>query len=264
MSVNLEGTVVLITGASSGMGYEMAHELLEHGATVVLAARGGEKLDRALESLAERGLDAHAVAMDVTDATSIDAAFEWFKGSFDHLDLLVNNAGIGDNAPGMSDLPRDHRFYDIPLSTVEAVIQTNFIGFFAVTSAFAPLMVERGSGSIAYVSTSTSTMTRRGQLPYGPSKAGAEAMATIMAEELGEFGVAVNVICPGGFTDTGMAGVGVKEFFQKNNMRILEPTVLNKVALFLASSASAGISGEKLIGCEFDQWLSDKGIEFLE
>lgn len=75
-------------------------------------------------------------------------------------------------------------------------------------------------------------MTRKGQFPYGPSKAGVEAMTVIMAEELRDAGIAVNIICSGGFTDTGMAGAGVKAFFQQHNMPILPPTIMNEVILF--------------------------------
>ncbi len=71
-------------------------------------------------------------------------------------------------------------FYDIPVPTVEAVIDTNLIGYFIVASKFVPIMLKQGHGSLVYVSTSTNTMIKPGQLPYGPSKAGAEAMSTIM------------------------------------------------------------------------------------
>ena len=261
MAVNLNGYVALITGGSSGIGFEMAKQLLTQGATVIITARGGSKLDKAKESLLAFG-DVHAIAMDVMSEASIADAAKLVDENFDHLDMVVSNAGIGNNAPGMKDLPADHHFYDIPVSTVKAVIETNFIGFFIVASKFVPIMLKQGHGSLVYVSTSTTTMTRPGQLPYGPSKAGAEAMTTIIANELRDMGIMVNVICPGGFTDTAMAGEGVKEFFQKNNLPILQPTVLNKAISFLASPASAGISGEKLIGKDIDQWLADRGIDF--
>ena len=131
-----------------------------------------------------------------------------------------------------------------------------------VASKFVPLMLKQGHGSLVYVSTSTGTMTRPGQLPYGPSKAGAEAMTTIIANELRDLGIMVNVICPGGFTDTGMAGKGVKEYFQKHNMPILPPTVMNKAISFLASPASEGITGEKIIGKDIDEWMKARGINF--
>lgn len=261
MAESLKGYVALITGGSSGMGFEMAKQLLSQGATVIVAARSGEKLDGAKKRLSVFG-DAHAVAMDVANEDSVVEAARWVEDTFDHLDMVVNNAGIGSNAPGMKDLPANHHFYDIPVSAARAIVDTNLIGFFIVARTFVPIVMKQGHGSLVYVSTSTETMTRPGQLPYGPSKAGAEAMATIMAEELRGTGVMVNVICPGGFTDTGMAGEGAKDFFLKNDMPILQPTVMNKAISFLASSASTGISGEKLIGKDMDAWLEAKGIEF--
>ena len=245
--IDLTGKIILVTGASGGMDYEMAKELLAHNATVIIASRQGLKLDNAYEELASSGGDVYSVPLDVRDENSIIEASKWFEENFDRLDMLVNNAGIGDNAPGMD---KNNEFFEIPTDTVRAIVETNFIGFFMVVSKFIPFMLENG-GNIVYVSTSDETMTREGQLPYGPSKAGSEAMARIMSKELKNYGIDVNILCPGGFTDTGMAGEGVKEFFQKNNMPILKPTVMNKAILFLASDESNGITGEKIIGKDF-------------
>jgi gluconate 5-dehydrogenase len=261
MAENLKGYVALITGGSSGMGFEMAKQLLSQGATVIISARGSRKLEDSRARLAESG-DVHAISMDVMSEESVSQAAKQVEEQFDHLDMVVSNAGIGSNAPGMKDLLPDHKFYDIPVSTVKAVIDTNLVGYFVVASRFVPIMLKQGHGSMVYVSTSTNTMTRPGQLSYGPSKAGAEAMTTFIANEMKDIGIMVNVICPGGFTDTGMAGEGVKEFFLKNNMPILPPTVMNKAISFLASPLSAGIYGEKLIGKDMDTWLKDKGIQF--
>ena len=255
MNTELKGYTALITGGSSGLGFEMAKALLGRGATVVIAARAGERLERARTALGEIG-DARAVAMDVRDAASVEAAADWFRARFKRLDMLVNDAGIGNNAPGMEGLAPDHAFWEIPAEAVRAVLETNLLGFFLVSSRFAPLM-ERG-GRLVYVSTSDATMTRPGQLPYGPSKAGAEAMAAIMAQELKERGIAVNVICPGGFTDTNMAPPGLTERMRAAGLPVLPPTVLNDVILFLASPAAADFSGEKLVGKDFAQWLAKR------
>ncbi len=255
------GYTALITGASSGLGLEMAKTLLAHGARVIIAARGRERLASALEELKKLG-EAYALPMDVRSEASVQEASEWFTARFDRLDLLVNNAGIGNNAPGMETLPPDHAFYDLPAATVKDILDTNLLGFFLVTRSFVPRMLRQGSGSVVYVSTSSGTMTGRGQFPYGPSKAGAEAMAALMAEELRERGIAVNVICPGGFTDTNMAPPGAKEAFLKSGRPILPPAVLNETILFLASSAARGISGEKLVGKDFPRWLRERGLSF--
>lgn len=259
MDIDLKGFTVLITGGSSGIGFEMAKALLSRGASVVIGARAGARLDRALAALRPLG-DAHAVPVDVRSEASVDAAAERFSARFDRLDMLVCDAGVGNNTPGLEELPVEHRFYDIPASAVRTILDTNLLGFFLTARRFVPMMVSRGRGSLVYVSTSDRTITGKGQLPYGPSKAGAEAMAAIMAEELRGSGIAVNVICPGGFTDTSMAPAGAKERFLQSGLPILPPTVLNEVILFLASPAAAGLTGEKIIGKEFRQWLADRGL----
>ena len=258
MSIDLKGRTALVTGGSSGLGFEMSKALLQAGATVVAAARAGERLDRARAALTKLG-DAHAAAMDVREAFSVEAAAEWFRGRFSRLDMLVNDAGIGNNAPGMEALPPDHAFWDIPAESVRAVLETNLLGFFLVSRSFVPLMA-RG-GSLVYVSTSDETMTRPGQLPYGPSKAGAEAMAAIMARELKPRGIRVNVICPGGFTDTAMAPPGAKERMLAAGLPVLPPTVLNETILYLASPAAADLTGEKLVGRDFAAWLERRSKE---
>lgn len=262
MDGSLKGYTALITGGSSGMGYEMAKQLLSQGATVIIAARGGKKLETARASLAADGGDVHAAAMDVTKEESVREAARWFAAHFDRLDMLVNDAGIGNNAPGMDELPEGHAFYEIPVSTVRAVIETNFIGYYTVTSCFLPMMLRQKKGRLLYVSTSDATMTRAGQLPYGPSKAGAEAMTAIMAQELQGSGVTVNIICPGGFTDTPMAGKGAKEALLKKGLPILKPDVMNRAVSFFASPQSDGIHGEKIVCRDFDDWLRGRELTF--
>ena len=261
MSDNLKGYTALVTGGSSGLGFEMAKQLLSQGATVIISARGRQRLEDAKERLSSVG-DVRALSMDITSEESVARAYEWVNENFGRLDMLVCNAGIGRNAPGMDELPAGYKFYDIPLFTVKAVVDTNFLGFFIVASKFIPMMVKQGSGRVLYVSTSTSTMTREGQIPYGPSKAGAEAMAAVMAKDLKGTGVTVNVITPGGFTDTPMAGKGDLERYRKIGKEILKPDVLNKTISFLASPASKGINGEKIVGKEIDEWLMQHNIEF--
>ena len=261
MAERLDGYTALITGGSSGMGYEMAKQLLSQGATVIVTARAGRRLNEAAERLAAFG-DVHAAVMDVRSEKAVEETARWVEARFDRLDMVVSNAGIGNNAPGMASLPEGHRFYDVPPSAVRDVIDTNLTGFFLVARSFVPRMVRQGRGSLVYVSTSDATTTRPGQLPYGPSKAGGEAMAAIMAEELRGTGVTVNVICPGGFTDTAMAPEGMKERFLRNGLPVLPPDVMNRAISFLASSASEGISGEKIVCRDFEGWLKDRGVTF--
>ena len=256
MNVDLKGYTALVTGGSSGLGFQMSKALLEAGATVIIAARAGERLERAEAALARAG-DVSAVAMDVRDEKSVEAAAEWVRGRFNRLDMLVCDAGIGNNAPGMEALAPEHDFWDIPVEAVRAVLETNLLGFFLTSRSFVPLMGK--GGSLIYVSTSDATMTRPGQLPYGPSKAGAEAMAAILAQELKERGIRVNVICPGGFTDTNMAPPGLTERMRASGLPVLPPTVLNEVILYLAANPAADLTGEKIVGKDFSSWLAARG-----
>ncbi len=124
----------------------MAKELITRGASVVITARAGKRLEDAEKALSEFG-QVRAVAMDVTSEESVAAAAKLVEENYPRLDMVISNAGIGGNAPGMEDLPRDHSFWDIPLRSVRAVMDTNLIGFFTVASKFVPLMVKNGSGS---------------------------------------------------------------------------------------------------------------------
>ncbi|ORX78746.1 gluconate 5-dehydrogenase [Anaeromyces robustus] len=262
MGVRLQGFNVFITGGSCGMGYEMAKELLSRGATVVISARGVEKLNKAYEKLKSEGYDVYSIPLDVTNEESVNNAVTWYKEHFDHLDMLVNNAGIGNNAPGMISIKDNKHFYDIPVSTFKSIVETNFNGIFLVSRAFVPIMIEKGKGRIVNVSTSASTMTRKGMIPYGPSKAAMEAMSTILSEELKEFEITVNIICPGGPTDTDMTTEEMKTFFNENDIPILKSNILNKTILFLASPNADGLTGEKIIGKEFNEWLKNRNISF--
>lgn len=260
MSIQLKGKNVLITGGSSGMGLEMTKELLIHGATVIMSSFKESELDNAYKLLSKNHKNIYTVQMDITKEDSVKNAADWYNSHFDHLDVLINGAGVGDNVKGMDKLKPGHHFYEIPVDSFRMIIETNFTGYFIVSKYFVPLMAKNGKGKLVYISTSTNTMTMPGQIPYGPSKAASETMTAILAEELKALNITVNVICPGEFTDTAMAKKGVKEFFKKNNMPILEPTVMNKIALFLASDLSDKFNNEKLIGKEFDQWLENRNI----
>jgi NAD(P)-dependent dehydrogenase (short-subunit alcohol dehydrogenase family) len=120
--INLTGKIIFITGGSSGLGYEMSKTLLSHGATVIIGSREGPKLDNVYNEFLSKGYNVHKVPIDITNEESIEKASKWFAVNFKNLDMLINNAGIGNNAPGMEDLPQDHKFYNIPISTVKTVL----------------------------------------------------------------------------------------------------------------------------------------------
>jgi gluconate 5-dehydrogenase len=141
-------------------------------------------------------------------------------------------------------------------------VETNFTGSFLVSRAFVPMMVRRGKRKLVNVSTGTQTMTQKGMIPYGPSKAGAEAMSMVLSEDLADLGIAVNIICPGGVTDTEMTTDAMRDALSEHNVPMLEASVMNRALLFLASPASDGLTGEKIVGKDFDDWLRSRNIAF--
>lgn len=259
MSVDLTGFHAVITGGSSGFGYEMAKTLLSHGATVAIAARPSEKMDRAYASLKDEwGGKVVALEMDVRDENSVSAAADVISREWSRLDMLVNNAGIGmrDANKGFPGDPSP--FYEIPIKAFYDIVETNFIGYFLVARAFVPLMLKNGGGRVVNVSTGIRTMTARGQLPYGPARAGAEAMSVIMSDEMKERNVMVNVLLPGGASDTGFVTDEVRAHFE--TLGLLPASILNEPILFLASDKANGMTGERIIGKEFADWLKEKGF----
>ncbi|MBR3275399.1 MAG: SDR family oxidoreductase [Eubacterium sp.] len=257
--MNSKGFTVFITGGSSGLGFEMAKALLGEGATVAIAARPGARLDNAFAALKENGGDVYAVPMDVRDEEAVKRAAVWTEEHFGHLDMLVNNAGVGNNVGAGPDAEgRTPQIFDIPTEAFRTIVETNFYGYFLVTKAFTPMMVKAGRGRIVNVSTSDATMTMKGQIPYGPARAAAEAMSKILSQELCEFGITVNVLCPGGATDTGMATDDMREMFRKMGRTMLPASIMNEAILYLASPEAEGLNGEKIIGNRFHEWLAER------
>jgi len=261
LGIDLKGFHAFITGGSSGFGFEMAKTLLSHGATVAIAARGGAKLEKAYSTLKAEDYDVFAIEMDVRDENSVKTAADWFSKNWDRLDMLVNNAGIG-----MGDVKRSHPegaplVFEIDTKAFYDVVETNFIGYFLVAKAFIPLLLRHGGGGrVVTVSTSLRTMTALGQLPYGPARAGAEAMSEIMSKELLDRGIMVIVLLPGGASNTGFVPEDKRADFE--SMGLLPASILNDPILFLASDKAAGMTGERIIGKEFQQWLEEKGIDY--
>ena len=258
MNINLSGFHAVITGGSSGFGFEMSKTLLSHGATVAIAARGGAKLDRAYSDLKAQGLNVYKLAMDVRDETSVASAADWISSNWERLDMLVNNAGIG-----MGAINKDHSgsptmFYETDFKAFYDIVATNFIGYFLVARAFTPMILRSGGGRIVNVSTSIRTMTAPGQLPYGPARAAAEAMSTIISEQMKEHNVTVNILLPGGASNTGF--VPEDQRASAESRGLLPASILNDPILFLASDKAEGMTGERIIGKEFQQWLKEKGI----
>ena len=258
MGDKLTGFYAVVTGASGGLGLAMARALLKEGAKVALAARPSEKLEKAVSSLQADGLDATVLPMDVRSEDSVAQAAARIKEQWGRIDLLINNAGIGMGRvnPWFAENPLP--FFKIDLDGFRDMIETNFTGYFIVAKAFVPLMIEQGKGRFVNISTSRTTMIRKTMTPYGPSKAGAEALSNIMTEDLREYGIDVNVLLPGGSADTGLLPEESRAAFRK--IPLLSPEIMVQPILFLASKDAEGLTGERIVATEFKEWLIQKGF----
>lgn len=243
----LQGKVALVTGAGSsiGLGRAMAMALIRAGAKVAMvdvdAAAVGQTV---ADARVERGADcAMAVVADVTSAQdaerSVRAAIDGLGG----LHIVINNAGISPRSPAGSS------FWDLSVENWTRTIATNLSGPFQMARAAAPHLRAQGWGRIIGVTTSFDTMLR--SAPYGPSKAGHEALVAVMARELEGSGVTANVLVPGGATVTNMTSHDPG----RDTSGMLQPEVMQAPVVWLASEASNGFTGRRIIAQFWDEGL---------
>jgi gluconate 5-dehydrogenase len=133
------------------------------------------------------------------------------------------------------------------------VVETKATGCFLMARAIVPRMLERGGGRIVTISMSEATMVRRGFVPYGPSGAAVDALSRVMAADLADSSVTVNILLPGGATDTGMIPDDTPADARE---RLLDPAIMGPPIVWLASPAAAGVHDERIVAAEFEQWLA--------
>ena len=241
---------VLVTGGTSGLGLAMASALAASGAMVVLTGRSGA---RAMSAAAELP-GAIGLEMDVRDESSVAVAVDDAWSRLGGIDMLVNNAGIGMRTVNPRFMTHAQGFWEVPVAGFRAVVETNLTGYFLVAREVTPRMLAAGAGRIVNVSVSESTMYRAGFVPYGPSRAGSEALSRIMAADLRGTGVTVNVLLPGGATVTGMLPPDAVP----QSRGFLDPAVMGPPIVWLASDAAAGVHDERIVAVDFDRWLRDR------
>lgn len=237
---DLTGRVVLVTGASRGIGAALATALAEAGASLVVGARKVEDLEATADAVAQTGSPVLAVPLDVTRVASIEAAVSAATQRFGRLDGLVNNAGVEEIRPS----------FDVDEALWDRILDTNLKGAFFAAQAAGRAMRANGSGSIVNIASLTSMVGVPTAVPYGSSKSGLLGMTRALASEWAPFGIRVNAIAPGYFR-TAMTDV-----FYENDAwreRMLGRIPMNRfgdlddlagAALFLASDASRYMTGQ--------------------
>lgn len=190
--------VALITGANKGIGREIARQLAARKFTVLIGSRDLARGEKAAAELRAEGLDARAIAIDVTRAETIAAAHDQIQRDLGRLDVLVNNAGI---------VLASGKPSEAPLAAVREVFDTNVFGVIAVTQAMLPILRAAPAARIVNVSSGVGSITRSsdrayphrgiGGVAYGPSKSALNHVTVAFALELENTAIKVNAACPG-------------------------------------------------------------------
>ncbi|WP_048440841.1 SDR family NAD(P)-dependent oxidoreductase [Caenimonas sp. SL110] len=238
----LEGKLALVTGASSGLGQHFAGVLARAGATVVLAARRRDRVLELAAQLADEGCRTHAVALDVTDTASVNAAFDEILARAGVPDVVVNNAGVSVTKPLLA---QDESDWD-------HVIDTNLKGSWLVATEAARRLVAAGKpGCVINVASILGERVAGGVAPYAISKAGVLQATKVMALELARHGIRVNALLPGYIaTDLNQAFLS-SEAGERLRARIPARRFgqlqdLDGPLLLLASDAGAAMTGASL------------------
>ncbi|WP_404331474.1 3-oxoacyl-[acyl-carrier-protein] reductase [Mesobacillus maritimus] len=239
--MKLEGKVALVTGASRGIGREIALELAREGANVAINYAGSEaKALEVAEEIRTMGREAITIQADVSSSESVESMVKQTIEAFGKLDILVNNAGI----------TKDNLLMRMKEADWDDVININLKGVFLCTKAVTRQMMKQRRGRIINISSIVGVSGNAGQANYVAAKSGVIGLTKTTAKELATRGITVNAIAPG-FITTDMTDKLNDE--TKNEMlkqiplaRLGEPTDIAKTVLFLASDDSRYMTGQTL------------------
>ncbi len=201
--------IALVTGANKGIGLEIVQQLANAGFRVFLTARDRQRGEQASQKLQQDGLRVEFLQLDVTDSTSIDHLAQELASQIDHLDVLVNNAGILLDAPNSSVL-------EVEPEVILQTLQTNTLGPLRLTQKLVPLLTRSNAGKVINVSSGGGQLTDMGDWApaYSVSKTALNAVTGMMAAALKDKHIAVNSICPG-WVRTDMGGSNASRSVQQ-------------------------------------------------
>ena len=235
--MTLENDIAFVSGASRGIGREIALALGAQGATVVGTATSDKGAEAISHYLNEAGIKGLGVSMDVTDQASIDAALETVNGEYGAPTILVNNAGI----------TRDNLLMRMKDEEWEAIINTNLTSIYRLSKAVLRGMMKARRGRIISIASVVGVSGNAGQTNYAAAKAGVIGFSKSLAREVGSRGITVNVVAPG-FIDTDMTRALPEE--TRNALlaqiplgRLGEAAEIAQAVAFLASPGAAYITG---------------------
>ncbi|NNL46745.1 MAG: gluconate 5-dehydrogenase [Acidimicrobiia bacterium] len=241
---DLSGKVALVTGATHGLGMAMATGLGKAGAPLVINGHSSqEKLDRALATYRDQGIEAYGYLFDVTRPDAVEEAVKKIESEVGPIDILVNNAGIIKRVP----------LLEMELQEWEDVIRTDLTGVFVMTTPVVRRMIERGGGKVINICSMMSELGRNTVGAYAAAKGGLKMLTRNMATEWAKHNIQVNGLGPGYFATAQTEPIRVdghpfNDFIINRTPagRWGDPDDLQGAAVFLASAASDFVNGQIL------------------
>jgi NAD(P)-dependent dehydrogenase (short-subunit alcohol dehydrogenase family) len=241
--LNLESRVCVVTGSAGGIGRAIGETFAAAGARLALLDRDEAGCNVAAQALRARGIEAIAIACDISDPACVNQAAAQVERKFGPADVLVNNAGFL-RAGGIE---------DIDLDAWNAMLAINLTGTMLCSQAFGRAMLARGSGSIVHVASVAAHHPQTYSGAYSPSKAAIAMLSRQIAAEWGPRGVRSNTVCPGMIRTPlsqafyAQGDVEARRSAMTASRRIGRPDDIANVAAFLASERAAYVNGAEIV-----------------
>jgi len=245
-----EQRVALVTGAAGGIGRELVLGLLGKAVKVAAVDRTAQGLAELAQMVQERQQAANLLTIeaDLARDEAIDEIVAKAHGRFGVIDILVNNAGVGQATVRTDNRQHPIKFWEVAPEQWKLFVAVHTNAPMALSRAVVRDMMHQKWGRIVNITTSLGTMIREGAPTYGPSKAALEAFSAIMAKDLVGTGVTVNVLVPGGVTNTGM--VPLEAGYDRAEM--IQPSVMAPPLNWLVSDAAGGVTGRRFLAVHWD------------
>ncbi len=245
--------VAIVTGAAGGIGRELVLGLLGRGLAVAAVDRAAQGLAELAEMAQQRqrGADLLTIEADLARDEAPAEIVAKARARFGPIDILVNNAGVGQATLRNDNWQRPIKFWEVTPDQWKLFVAVHTTAPMALARALVHDMMRQRWGRIVNVTTSLGTMIREGSPTYGPSKAALEASSAIMAKDLAGTGITVNVLVPGGVTNTAM--VPLEAGFDRAEM--IQPAVMAPPLNWLVSDEAGEVTGRRFLAVHWDPQL---------